>query len=86
MAKLSATTTYVFAPPCTDGRQHLFGWLWWHASVTEDGTVERDMGWALTYRRARKATGLPVYWKARVSELVMSPGRNEMSRHAPASD
>lgn len=75
LATLSATAAHAFVPPGAERREHPFGWLWWRARVDVDGKVERDMGWALTYRRARKAAGLPVSWKAAGGEFIIAPGR-----------
>ncbi|WP_180685858.1 hypothetical protein [Streptomyces gossypiisoli] len=80
MAKISQTTMYVLAPPNATGREHLFGWLWWRASVDETGQTDHAAGWALTYRRARKAAGLDVDWRSTGAELIMAPDRQPTTR------
>ncbi|MFG2141901.1 hypothetical protein [Streptomyces sp. NPDC048650] len=77
LAKLSTTAAHSFVPPGADGRSHPFGWLWWRSHVNAEGKAEHDRGWALAYRRARKAAGLPLTWKAAAGELIISPGRTE---------
>ncbi|UQA94830.1 hypothetical protein [Streptomyces halobius] len=79
IATLSSTATHGFAPPLAEGRRYPYGWLWWRAWIGADGQAERDMGWALTYRRARKAAGLPVDWRSTGSEFVIAPGRTGLS-------
>ncbi|MFI6281625.1 hypothetical protein [Streptomyces sp. NPDC050988] len=64
LAKAGAAT-FAFAAPGADGRELMFGWLWWRTELDSDGEIRRDMGWALTYRRAGRAAGLPVSVKAR---------------------
>ncbi|MEU0843941.1 hypothetical protein ABZ370_31315 [Streptomyces sp. NPDC005962] len=73
LAKLT-TTVYAFAPPLLKERTSWIGWLWWRTRIGPDGKTERDMGWALTYRRARKASGAPLGWRLLSgSELVVVP-------------
>ncbi|MEU9189879.1 hypothetical protein AB0D14_36165 [Streptomyces sp. NPDC048484] len=68
------TTAYAFAPPRLSERTSRIGWLWWRTRLGPDGKPERDMGWALTYRRARKAAGAPLDWRlSSGSELVVVP-------------
>ncbi|MBV9025603.1 MAG: hypothetical protein JO362_17830 [Streptomycetaceae bacterium] len=74
LAKAGAAT-FGFAAPGADGRELMFGWLWWRIELDSDGEVRRDVGWALTYRRARRAAGLPVSVKARGVEFVVVPGQ-----------
>ncbi|HEY9332010.1 MAG TPA: hypothetical protein VIS09_27855 [Streptomyces sp.] len=57
------TTAYAFAAPLLKERQSWIGWLWWRTRIGPDGEPKRDMGWALTYRRARKAAGAPLNWR-----------------------
>ncbi|WP_055529647.1 hypothetical protein [Streptomyces graminilatus] len=71
--------TFAFAAPGADGRELMFDWLWWRSELDSDGEVRRDMGWALTYRRARRAAGLPVSVKAHGVELVVAPGRTGLA-------
>ncbi|MFE5162678.1 hypothetical protein ACFRNT_30065 [Streptomyces sp. NPDC056697] len=73
LAKLT-TAAYAFAPPLLKERASWIGWLWWRTRIGPDGKTERDMGWALTYRRARKAAGAPLGWRSLSgSELVVVP-------------
>lgn len=73
LAKLT-TTAYAFASPLVKERTSWLGWLWWRTRIGPDGKTERDMGWALTYRRARKAAGAPLDWRLLSgSELVVVP-------------
>lgn len=70
----STTAAYAFAPPLLKERTSWIGWLWWRTRIGPDGRTERDMGWALTYRRARKAAGAPLSWRLLSgSELVVVP-------------
>ncbi|MDX2819940.1 hypothetical protein PV416_02335 [Streptomyces ipomoeae] len=83
--KLAATlvkagaATFAFAAPGADGRELMIGWLWWRTELDSDGKVRRDMGWALTYRRARRAAGLPVNMRARGVEFVVAPGQTGLT-------
>ncbi|KPC62682.1 hypothetical protein [Streptomyces chattanoogensis] len=79
MAQLSGTTTHAFAPPLAADRKYPYGWLWWRTQIGADGTAERDMGWALTYRRARRAAGLAVDWRSAGGEFVIAPDRTGLS-------
>lgn len=68
------TTAYAFAAPLLKERESWIGWLWWRTRIGPDGKTERDMGWALTYRRARKAAGAPLDWRQLSGrELVVIP-------------
>lgn len=68
------TTAYAFAAPLLKERESWIGWLWWRTRMGPDGKAERDMGWALTYRRARKAAGAPLDWRLfSGSEVVVVP-------------
>lgn len=68
------TTAYAFAAPLLKERESWIGWLWWRTRMGPDGKAERDMGWALTYRRARKAAGAPLDWRSfSGSELIVVP-------------
>ncbi|ROQ70229.1 hypothetical protein EDD93_4741 [Streptomyces sp. 840.1] len=68
------TTAYAFAAPFLKERESWIGWLWWRTRIGPDGEVERDMGWALTYRRARKTAGAPLDWRlGSGSEVVVVP-------------
>ncbi|KPI02968.1 hypothetical protein OK074_5118 [Actinobacteria bacterium OK074] len=75
----AGAATFAFAAPGADGRELMFGWLWWRTELDSDGTVLRDMGWALTYRRARRAAGLPVRGKARGVEFVVAPSQTGLT-------
>ncbi|GHE14690.1 hypothetical protein [Streptomyces alanosinicus] len=75
LTKVGRTATFAFAAPGADGREMMFGWLWWRTELDPDGKIRRDMGWALTYRRARRAAGIPVSAKARGAELIVAPTR-----------
>lgn len=77
LAKLT-TTAYGFASPLLKERTSWVGWLWWRTRIGPSGEVERDMGWALTYRRARSAAGAPLAWRSLSgSELVVVPQDNQ---------
>lgn len=68
------TTAYAFAAPLLKERKSWVGWLWWRTRIRPDGKAERDMGWALTYRRARKAAGAPLDWRLiSGAEVVVVP-------------
>ncbi|MFD4767188.1 hypothetical protein [Streptomyces niveus] len=80
------TAAYAFAPPLLNERSFWIGWMWWRTRIGPDGKAERDMGWALTYRRARKAAGVPVEWRSLIgSEFVVVPRRDALPP-APAED
>ncbi|WP_435244290.1 hypothetical protein [Streptomyces sioyaensis] len=74
LTDMSCLPTYAFAAPFASGRSHPFGWLWWRVEQDADGTTRREMGWALTYRWARKAAGLPLSLRAQHAEVIMAPG------------
>lgn len=68
------TTAYAFAAPLLKERKSWVGWLWWRTCIRPDGKAEREMGWALTYRRARKAAGAPLDWRLfSGAEVVVVP-------------
>ncbi|MEJ8652788.1 hypothetical protein WKI65_33180 [Streptomyces sp. MS1.AVA.3] len=66
--------TYAFMAPFAEGRSHPFGWLWWRIEEDSDGAPQQQMGWALTYRRARKAAGLPLSMRANHTEITLAQG------------
>ncbi|MEW1699079.1 hypothetical protein ACIQCR_31460 [Streptomyces sp. NPDC093249] len=72
LARRSGEAAVAFAAPAADGREYPIGWLWWRADLSADDTVRKDMGWALTYRRARRAAGLPLTMKARDPEVTIT--------------
>ncbi|MFJ9416662.1 hypothetical protein ACIRPT_21070 [Streptomyces sp. NPDC101227] len=74
LTAMSRLPTYAFAAPFSSGRTHPFGWLWWRVEGDADGTTGREMGWALTYRGARKAAGLPLSLRAQHAEIIMAQG------------
>lgn len=61
-----------FAAPGADGREWMFGWLWWRAEPTTGQSARHAMGWAMTYRRARRAAGLPLTMKGRSPEFIIT--------------
>ncbi|MCZ7430091.1 hypothetical protein [Streptomyces sp. WMMC1477] len=73
MARAMEGPVAVLAPPLLEGRESVFGWLWWRATVTADGEVEYERGWAWTYRRARRAAGLSLGLKHAGLEVVAAP-------------
>lgn len=82
LAKLT-TTAYAFAAPLLKERTSWIGWLWWRTRIGPDGKTERNVGWALTYRRARKAAGAPFDWRLLSgSEVVVVPS-DARCRHRP---
>lgn len=73
------TAAYAFAPPLFKERTFWIGWMWWRTRIGPDGKAERDMGWALTYRRARKAAGVPLDWRSFIGgEFVVVPRRDAL--------
>ncbi|MGW6393080.1 hypothetical protein ACWFR1_21805 [Streptomyces sp. NPDC055103] len=72
LALKTGEAAVAFAAPGADGREHMIGWLWWRAELAPDDTVRHTMGWALTYRRARRAAGLPMTMKARDPEFIIT--------------
>ncbi|MFG2836402.1 hypothetical protein ACGFYE_15570 [Streptomyces zaomyceticus] len=68
-----------FAAPGADDREWMIGWLWWRAELAPDESVRHTMGWALTYRRARRAAGLPLSMKARAPEFVLAAAERRVS-------
>ncbi|MFG3043157.1 hypothetical protein ACGFYZ_40295 [Streptomyces sp. NPDC048330] len=73
----SGVPTYAFIAPFAPGRSHPFGWLWWRVEPDIDGPPRQ--GWALTYRRARKAAGLPLSIRAQHSEIVLAAGHERQA-------
>ncbi|MFG2211945.1 hypothetical protein [Streptomyces sp. NPDC048638] len=74
LTKMSSLPTYALVAPFAAGRSHPFGWLWWRVEPADEGPVRQEMGWALTYRGARKAVGLPLSVRAQHAEIIMAPG------------
>lgn len=72
LALKTGEAAVAFAAPGADGREHMIGWLWWRAELAHDESVRHDMGWALTYRRARRAAGLPMTMKARDPQFIIT--------------
>ncbi|MFE6457811.1 hypothetical protein ACFVP0_10160 [Streptomyces cinereoruber] len=84
LARRTSGASVVFAAPGADGREHMIGWLWWRAEVAPDESVRHTMGWALTYRRARRAAGLPMTMRVRDPELIIT--RAVERRDTPRSE
>lgn len=74
LSEMSRLPAYAFTAPFAHGRSHPFGWLWWRVEQDASGTPRQEMGWALTYRRARKAAGLPLSIRAQHTEITLAPG------------
>ncbi|WP_282698328.1 hypothetical protein [Streptomyces sp. CC208A] len=72
LAHKTGEVAVAFAAPGADGREYMIGWLWWRAALDPNGSVEHTTGWALTYRRARRAAGLPTTMKARHPEFIIT--------------
>lgn len=73
------TAAYAFAPPILKERTFWIGWMRWSTRIGPDGKAERDMSWTLTYRRARKAAGIPLDWRSLIgSEFVVVPRRDAL--------
>ncbi|MFE2559950.1 hypothetical protein ACFXGT_28775 [Streptomyces sp. NPDC059352] len=72
LALTTGEAAVALAAPGADGREHMVGWLWWRAELAHDESVRHDMGWALTYQRARRAAGLPTAMKARDPEFIIT--------------
>lgn len=79
LADLSTLPAYAFLAPFAEDRSHPFGWLWWRVERNVDGTLRQEMGWALTYRRARKAAGLPLSIRAQHTEITLAQGHERHS-------
>lgn len=73
LTEISRQPTYAFMAPFAEGRSHPFGWLWWRVGQHTDEPAES--GWALTYRRARKAAGLPLSIRAKHCEITLTVGQ-----------
>ncbi|GGW94803.1 hypothetical protein [Streptomyces noursei] len=79
LTDLSSLPSYAFMAPFAEGRTHPFGWLWWRVKQDGDGTPSQQMGWALTYRGARKAAGLPRSIRAQHTEITLAPGHERQT-------
>jgi hypothetical protein len=79
LTKTARTPAYTFMGPFAEGRSHPFGWLWWRVEQNADGVLRHDMGWALTYRRARKAAGLPLSIRAQHIEFTLAFGHEQQN-------
>ncbi|MBT2674370.1 hypothetical protein J7E95_26875 [Streptomyces sp. ISL-14] len=79
LTDLSSLPTYAFMAPFAEGRSHPFGWLWWRVEHGADGTPRQEMGWVLTYRRARKAAGLPLSIRAQHTEITLAQGHERQT-------
>ncbi|MFF2777058.1 hypothetical protein ACFVU3_19385 [Streptomyces sp. NPDC058052] len=80
LALKTGEAAVAFAAPGTDGRKHMIGWLWWRAELVPGDSVRHTVGWALTYRRARRAAGLPLAMRARDPEFVICAAERRVSR------
>ncbi|MCZ1012162.1 hypothetical protein [Streptomyces lydicus] len=78
LTDVSRLPAYAFMAPFVEGRSHPFGWLWWRVEHS-DGAPQRQMGWALTYRRARKAAGLPLSIRAKHTEITLAQGHDHQA-------
>ncbi|MFF5090448.1 hypothetical protein [Streptomyces niveus] len=78
------TAAYAFAPPLLKERTLWIGWMWWRTRIGPDEKAERDMGWALTYRRARKAAGVPLDWRSLIGSEFVVVARRDALPPAPA--
>ncbi|MGW0672541.1 hypothetical protein [Streptomyces sp. NPDC002746] len=76
LTDMSSLPAYAFMAPFAEGRTHPFGWLWWRIEKDSDGDPLQQMGWALTYRRARKAAGLPLSIRANHTEITLAQGQD----------
>ncbi|MCX4826590.1 hypothetical protein OG883_43920 [Streptomyces sp. NBC_01142] len=76
LTDMSSLPAYAFMAPFAEGRTHPFGWLWWRIEKDADGDSRQHMGWALTYRRARKAAGLPLSIRAHHTEVTLAQGQD----------
>lgn len=74
LADVSNLPAYAFMAPFAEGRSHPFGWLWWRIEQDAEDGARYEKGWALTYRRARKAAGLPLSIRAQHTEITLAPG------------
>ncbi|MFD4480435.1 hypothetical protein ACFWPU_30570 [Streptomyces sp. NPDC058471] len=79
LTDMSRLPSYAFMAPFAEGRTHPFGWLWWRIDKAADGVPRQHMGWALTYRRARKAAGLPLSIRANHTEITLAQGHDRQS-------
>lgn len=84
LTKGSGLPVYCFMAPFEGGRTHPFGWLWWRVEPDADGKPKQTMGWTLTYRRARKAAGIPLSFRAKHTEIMLAPG-HERPQAQPAA-
>ncbi|MEU2231294.1 hypothetical protein [Streptomyces vietnamensis] len=80
LAQTTGEAAVAFAAPGADGRGWMIGWLWWRAELAPSESVRHTMGWAWTYRRARRAAGLPMSMKARTPEFVLAAAERGVSR------
>lgn len=77
LTEVSSLPAYAFMAPFAGGRSLPFGWLWWRVEKDADGHPPlQRMGWALTYRGARKAAGLPLSIRAHHTEITLAEGQN----------
>ncbi|MFJ6753257.1 hypothetical protein ACIQNI_34560 [Streptomyces sp. NPDC091266] len=79
LTDVSSLPAYAFMGPFAEGRTHPFGWLWWRIEKDADGGPRQHMGWALTYRRARKAAGLPLSIRAKHTEITVAQGQDRQA-------
>jgi hypothetical protein len=79
LTDMSRLPTYAFMAPFAEGRSHPFGWLWWRVEQDADGTPRNETGWALTYRGARKAAGLPRSIRAQHTEITLALGHERQT-------
>ncbi|MET8683727.1 hypothetical protein ABZV77_05880 [Streptomyces sp. NPDC004732] len=76
LTKGSDLPVYCFMAPFESSRTHPFGWLWWRVDQDTGEKPKQAMGWALTYRRARKAAGIPLSFRAKHVEITLAPGHD----------
>ncbi|MGV9884807.1 hypothetical protein [Streptomyces sp. NPDC003006] len=80
LTRAAGLPAYAFMAPFAERRSHPFGWLWWRVEQNDsDETPRYEMGWALTYRRARKAAGLPLSIRAQHTEITLAPGHQRQT-------
>jgi len=65
--------------PFAQGRTHPFDWLWWRIGKDAAAGSRQHMGWALTYRGARKAAGLPLSIRAKHTEITVAQGQGRQA-------